>query len=88
MERYEELLKRYGLVPRIEFVHNIRKLLIEEIDKKSPEGNEYLKTLCIQLFALGYVEDSLLIWKAKEKIGIHIFILIFNCYVVRDMRKH
>lgn len=67
MDKTEELLKNFGLVPKIEFVDRIRNLLKEEIENKSSEDNEYLKTLCIQLFALGYVDDTLLIWRAKEK---------------------
>ncbi|GAB0169866.1 hypothetical protein LSPCS325_33030 [Lysinibacillus sp. CTST325] len=67
MDRTEELLKNFGLVPEIDFVDRIRNLLKEEIENESSENNEYIKTLCIQLFALGYVDDTLLIWRAKEK---------------------
>lgn len=67
MDKTEELLKNFGLVPKIDFVDRIRNLLKEEIENESSEDNEYLKTLCIQLFALGCVDDTLLIWRAKEK---------------------
>ncbi|MCM3783506.1 hypothetical protein M3231_11010 [Neobacillus mesonae] len=31
------------------------------------EDNEYLKLLCMMLFSIGMVEDTLYIWKAKKK---------------------
>lgn len=39
----------------------------KEINNEDAEDNEYLKTLCIMLFSIGEVEESLLIWEAKQK---------------------
>ncbi|MBD0380177.1 hypothetical protein [Paenibacillus sedimenti] len=67
MDRTDELLEKYGLVPETEYLEVIRKLLIDEIENNNSEDNEYLKTLCIKLFSLGNVEDTYLIWRAKNK---------------------
>jgi hypothetical protein len=62
----DELLSRYGLVPEASDAPAIRDLLRSETANENREGNEFLKTLCIQLFALGDARDALLIWKAKQ----------------------
>lgn len=67
MDRVENLLHTYGLEPKVENTDEIRKLLLEELEIHNLEDHEYLKTLCIQLFAIGMVSDTLLIWNAKEK---------------------
>jgi len=67
MNKDDEIIKRFGLEPDINHRKVIQSLLIEEINNSILEDNEYLKTLCIMLFSLGVVEDSLLIWKAKQK---------------------
>lgn len=46
MDKTEELLKNFGLVPKLDFVDRIRNLLKEEIENESSEDHEYLKTLC------------------------------------------
>lgn len=67
LDRTEELLYSYGLIPKSSKLDDIRTLLLNELNNQEFEDNEYIKTLCIQLFILGQVEDSLLIWKAKKK---------------------
>ncbi|AIQ30566.1 MULTISPECIES: hypothetical protein [Paenibacillus] len=67
VDRTDELLRIHGLIPKQSDIDDIRKLLLIELDNQESEDNEYIKTLCIQLFILGQVEDSLLIWKAKKK---------------------
>ncbi|GKV54480.1 hypothetical protein NCCP2222_04270 [Sporosarcina sp. NCCP-2222] len=67
MNKEETVLDQYGLEPDRIYSENIRTLLREEIDNKDAEDNDYLKTLCIMLFSIGAVEDSLLIWEAKQK---------------------
>ena len=64
----EEALSEYGLVPRETDVPELRKRLAEELAQYSWEtGNDDLiKVFCVQLFAHGRVEDSLLIWQAKN----------------------
>lgn len=67
MDRSDEVLSLYSIEPDISKVEEIRELLINEIANKSSEDHEYLKTLCIQLFSIGEVQDTLLIWRAKNK---------------------
>lgn len=65
----KEALQKYGF-PALPGCRNaIRKLLTEEIERERREESddgEMLRTLCVQLFSLGIVEDTLLIWEAKE----------------------
>jgi hypothetical protein len=67
IDRTDEILNFYGLDPEHKHLEDIRSLLIYEINNPNAEDNEYMKTLCILLFILGYVEDTLLIWEAKRK---------------------
>ncbi len=67
MDRADEVIKLFGLIPSENNVGIIRKLLTEELNKENLREHELLKTLCIQLFAIGCTEDVLLIWKAKIK---------------------
>ncbi|NQX64748.1 hypothetical protein HQN90_01285 [Paenibacillus alba] len=67
IDRIDELLHLYGLVPKLSKLADIRTLLVNELNNQEFEDNEYIKTLCIQLFIIGQVEDSILIWKAKKK---------------------
>jgi hypothetical protein len=65
-EKVDEQLKKYGLSPNPVYAEEIRNSLLEETNNKAREDNELLKLYCIQLFSIGNIEDSLLIWKAKE----------------------
>ncbi|MCK6074597.1 hypothetical protein [Paenibacillus silvae] len=62
-----ELLKVYGVEPDQKHRESIRQLLRQEIEEPEGEDNEVLKLLCIMLFAVGNVEDTELIWRAKRK---------------------
>ena len=65
----EESLKSYGLAPNEDSLDSIRHLLQEEIELEcnGEQREEDLALLCcVQLFASGLVEDSLLIWEAKN----------------------
>ncbi|MBN9693203.1 MAG: hypothetical protein J0M24_23415 [Verrucomicrobia bacterium] len=63
-----EALQRFGLPASLQSRAEIRQLLAEEIEreKRGQGGEEMLRTLCVQLFSLGVVEDVLLIWHAKQ----------------------
>lgn len=63
----EELLQLYGLEPDELNRKDIRQLLHQEIENRNLEDNEVLKLLCIMLFCIGIVEDTTLIWQAKQK---------------------
>lgn len=65
-EKIAEQLEKYGLKPDSKYAEQIRKIIYQEINDEERESNELLKLGCIQLFAIGNVEDSLLIWEAKE----------------------
>ena len=67
MNKEEAILEHYGLEPELKYRGMLRSLLNEEINNEDAEDNEYLKTLCIMLFSIGEVEDSLIIWEAKQK---------------------
>lgn len=67
MNKEEAILDQYGLEPERKYREKLRSLLAEEIKNEDAEDNEYLKTLCIMMFSIGAVEDSLIIWKAKQK---------------------
>ncbi|WJM09855.1 hypothetical protein [Paenibacillus sp. PK1-4R] len=62
----EELLELYGLDPDEVNREAIRQLLHQEIENQNLEDNEVLKLLCIMLFCIGNVEDTELIWQAKQ----------------------
>jgi len=64
----DEVIKDFGLIPKSQELPRIRQLLIDETTRgKQHNGNEALiKLFCIQLFAAANVEDSLLIWRAKQ----------------------
>jgi hypothetical protein len=63
-----EALRKFGLPASPPHRAEIRQLLAEEIEreKRDEGGEEMLRTLCVQLFSLGVVEDALLIWDAKQ----------------------
>ncbi|MGG3280987.1 hypothetical protein [Paenibacillus solani] len=67
MNKEEAILEKYGLEPELQYRGTLRCLLEKEINNEDSEDNEYLKTLCIMLFSIGEVEDSLIIWEAKQK---------------------
>ncbi|MGE3802532.1 MAG: hypothetical protein AB7H80_16060 [Candidatus Kapaibacterium sp.] len=64
----DKALQKFGLPTLAEYRDEIRQLLAEEIEreKRGESGEEMLRTLCVQLFSLGNVEDILLIWEAKR----------------------
>ena len=64
----DEALQRFGLPAAPEHRDEIRRLLAEEIERerRGEGGEEVLRTLCVQLFSLGVVDDALLIWDAKQ----------------------
>ena len=65
---YEEALKKFGLPAAQIHGDEIRSLLANEIQRErdGEAGEEMLRTLCVQLFSLGHVDDALLIWDAKQ----------------------
>ncbi len=65
---YEEALQKFGLPTLPQYRDEIIHLLIEEIELalKWEDREEMLRTLCLQLFSIGMVEDALLIWEAKQ----------------------
>lgn len=65
-EQVIEQLEKYSLTPDAKYATEIREIVCQEIANPEREDNEILKVCCMQLFAIGNVEDSLLIWRAKE----------------------
>jgi hypothetical protein len=65
-EQLDAQLERYTLNPDPQFAEEIREIIRQEIANENREDNEILKLSCMQLFSIGQVEDSLLIYKAKE----------------------
>jgi hypothetical protein len=64
---YEEALQEFGLPASVHDRQAIRHVLEEEIfqARAGKSQKEILRTLCVQLFSIGRVEDCLLIWNAK-----------------------
>ncbi|HVG92293.1 MAG TPA: hypothetical protein VNB54_12450 [Alphaproteobacteria bacterium] len=60
----EEAIEKFGLLPKAQELPAIRQLLMEAKLRRAPEP--LMRLLCIQLFAHGDVEDSLLVWRAKR----------------------
>ena len=67
MNREEKLIKKYTLSPAADKRQEIIALFKEEMAIENITDHEYLKTLCILLFSIGNVTDSMLIWQAKKK---------------------
>lgn len=65
-DQVEAQLEKYTLNPNPKFAEEIREIIHQEIADENREDNEILKLSCAQLFAIGQVEDSLLIWRAKQ----------------------
>ena len=65
---YSDALQKFGLPASSQHRDEIRKLLVEETirEQQGESGEEMLRVLCVQLFSLAVVEDSLLIWAAKN----------------------
>ena len=63
-----EALQKFGLPASPLHRDELRQLLAEEIERerRGESGEEMLRTLCLQVFSLGNVDDALLIWKAKR----------------------
>jgi hypothetical protein len=59
-------LIRFGLVPAPEHLPEIRQMIAALAANANRNGNEDLKTLCIQLFSAADPRDALLIYRAKE----------------------
>ena len=64
----DDALRRFGLNPSADAAPEIRSLLLAELKKEESESGdqELIKLLCIQLFAIGKLDDSLLVWEAKQ----------------------
>ncbi|MFK0522090.1 hypothetical protein ACINKY_07730 [Paenibacillus illinoisensis] len=63
----EKALQEFSLEPGSRDRERIRTLLQQEIDNSNAVDNDYLRILCVMLFAIGQVEDTQLIWQAKRK---------------------
>ena len=65
---YDQALHRFGLPASPSDHDEICRLLEAEVElaRRSQDREEMLRTLCVLLFSLGCVEDSLLIWAAKR----------------------
>jgi hypothetical protein len=65
---YEEALQKFGLPASPTHRGELRRMLVEETERerRGESGEEMLRTVSIQLFSLGVVDDALLIWEAKE----------------------
>ena len=65
---YQEALQKFGLPASLQDRDEIRDLLAKETEheRRGEAGEEMLRTLCVQLFSIGIVDDALLIWDAKE----------------------
>ncbi|MEN1985580.1 hypothetical protein [Paenibacillus hubeiensis] len=63
----EAVLELYGLDPDPAYREPIRQLLKREIEHMAAEDHELLRTLCVMLFCIGQVEDTHIIWQAKQK---------------------
>lgn len=66
MDQMEQVLHTYGLSPEPRQVDAIRRLLVEECANTERENHEYMRLLCTQLFSIGQIEDTRLIWQAKR----------------------
>src|SRR5260370_33138796 len=64
----DQALRLFGLPASSADRSELRRLLAEEIERArlSEDGEEMLRTLCVQLFSSSVVDDALLIWDAKE----------------------
>jgi len=66
----DECLERFGLTPTPESATEIRSILATQTDLESKSqgdgAQELIKLNCVQLFALGDVADSVVIWRAKQ----------------------
>lgn len=65
-EQIYEHLEKYGVSPDTTYAEELRKNIRQETNNEAREDNELLKLYCIQLFSMRNIEDSLLIWRAKE----------------------
>ena len=65
-EQLDAQLELYTLNPNPKFAEEIREIIRQEIADDNRQDNEILKLSCIQLFSIGQVDDSLLIYQAKE----------------------
>jgi hypothetical protein len=72
---YEEALQKFGLPALPQYRDEIRQLLVNEIEleRKGKGDEELLLALSWQLFSIGLVEDSFLIWEAKQSSEYAIF---------------
>jgi hypothetical protein len=65
---HDDAIQMFGLPAARADRDRIHRLLWQVIRREHPAENrvELLRVLCVQLFSLGMVEDSLLIWEAKQ----------------------
>ena len=65
---YQEALDNFGLPAMPTHRNEIRHLLLlaSEQERSGAGEEEILRTLCVQLFSIGEVADTLLIWNAKN----------------------
>jgi len=75
MDQMEQVLHTYGLFPEPEQADAIRQLLVEECANTEREDHEYMRLLCTQLFSIGKIEDTRLIWQAK-RLSMDAFVMI------------
>jgi hypothetical protein len=85
-------LNRFGLPARQADRTDIIAALHEQIRlaKAGAEDQDLMRLLCAQLFSLGVVEDSLLVWEAKSaNFDCHMAISVrFLCGAGYDQTKH
>jgi hypothetical protein len=64
----DDLLRQFGLPAKATNRVTIITLLEKQISLEEDEiGDQFLiRLLCAQLFSIGFVEDSILIWRAKS----------------------
>jgi hypothetical protein len=66
----DDSLVRYGLRPASSDLDQIRELLegqeAHESQRQGDGDTELMKLCCVQLFNVGFLNDVLLIWRAKE----------------------
>lgn len=65
---FTEALKKFGLPASPRFRDELRALLTKETEceRRGGSAEEMLRVLSVQLMSLGFVEDCLIIWEAKQ----------------------
>lgn len=66
-DREDAALLRFGIPAKLSDRSEITRMLEEEMRLDQDACNcSLMRLLCVQLFSLGIVEDSLIIWRAKS----------------------